>query len=92
MHLFGHELDPTLTEDSVVLPLLLVSLVRLQEHSTNSDIKIFNWSYDVSTTDEPAKFRKEGCCLSNVHTLWDTVMAQYGVKEIHEILIVAAQN
>ena len=47
MHLFGHELDPTLTEDSVVLPLLLVSLVRLQEHSTNSDIEILNWSSDI---------------------------------------------
>ena len=42
-------------------------------------------------TDEPAKFRKEGSCLSNVHTLWDTVMAQYWRKEIHEILI-AAEN
>ena len=46
MHLFGHELDPALTEDSVVLPLLLVRLVRLQEHSTNSDIELFNWSSD----------------------------------------------
>ena len=85
MHLFGHELDPTLTEDSVVLPLLLVSLVRLQEHSTNSDIEILNWSSDIHSY-KPAKFRKEGSCLRNVHTLWDTVMAQYGVKDIHEIL------
>ena len=47
MHLFGHELDPALTEDSVVLPLLLVRLVRLQEHSTNSDIEILNWSSNI---------------------------------------------
>ena len=47
MHLFGHELDPALTEDPVVLPLLLVRLVRLQEHSTNSEIKILNWSSDM---------------------------------------------
>ena len=85
MHLFGHELDPALTEDPVVLPLLLVRLVRLQEHSTNSDIEILNWSSDIHSY-KPAKFRKEGSCLSNVHTLWDTVMAQYGVKDIHEIL------
>ena len=49
MHLFGHELDPTLTEDSVVLPLLLVRLVRLQEDPTNPDIEILNWSSDIYT-------------------------------------------
>ena len=58
MHLFGHELDPALTEDSVVLPLLLVRLVRLQEHSTNSDIEIFNWSYNVYTNGRTCQIPK----------------------------------